>query len=229
MCAVYWVSGSPSHVIPLVDIWEHRVSGSLSPIIDDICIGWVFRLLLRMPQNTSYTCSPRLLGCTSHLINELGKEDRAGWVVHLLLWIPQHISYPCGWDSWEVPLISLISWENRIGTISLRMDASCTIILAMSSMHDVQHLDRSGSSLIRVLALVMWTDLSVESGKILWLTLNQFLLLSISIFNRVETRCKDSTWWQDGMMIDGHILASGILPSWERVLNCENRAKFHYG
>ena len=33
-------------------------------------------LLLPMPLHTSYPCSPRLMGSTSHLANELGNVDK---------------------------------------------------------------------------------------------------------------------------------------------------------
>ena len=114
-------------------------------------------------------------------------------MVHLLLWMRQHTSYPC-----SLGLMGSTSHlANELGKVdrdhSTTMDASCTFVLPMSRMHGVQQRDL-GSSLIGVLPLVMWIDfcqlrvarfydsLSIDSSS-----------LSISLFSRVEMRCRDGT------------------------------------
>ena len=52
-------------------------------------------------------------------------------------------------DWWEVPLIWPMSWEMRIETIELPMDASCIAVLSMSKMGYIQQLDL-GSSPVEV-------------------------------------------------------------------------------
>ena len=54
-------------------------------------------------------------------------------------------------DSWEVPLIWPMSWEMRIETIALLMDALRIAVCSMSRMSCVQQLDL-GLSLVEVFA-----------------------------------------------------------------------------
>jgi len=98
-----------------------------------------------------------------------------------------------------------MSWEKWIETIALQMDASCTIVLPMSRMYDVQQLDRSGSSLNGALPLVMWTDFCqqrlVRSSDSLSIDPSYYLYQSLAETRRDAKIVHDD---QDGMMMDGH-------------------------
>ena len=127
-----------------------------------------------------------------------------GWVVHLPLVVRyiqgEWFSFPCdnpfvGWymsrftlscwcpnihptdvvrDSWEVPLIWPMSWEMRIETIALSMDALHIVVFSMLGCMVFNNLiwDQVW------LRFYLCTEFGlVESGKVLWLTLNQFFFI----------------------------------------------------
>ena len=114
-----------------------------------------------------------------------------------------------------------MSWEMRIETIALSMDASCIAILSMLVCMVFKHLDLGSTQVLTLDWLV-----SVESVKVLWLTLYQFLFIITSWFSRDEERWL--RWWitSDCMMIDR--LTGGILSNWEGVLKFITREKFHF-
>ena len=121
-----------------------------------------------------------------------------------------------------------MSWEKWIVTIALQMDSSCTAVLPISRMYDVSStwslgIKSDSSSLFDYMGWI----LSMESGKVVWLTLDQFFFIIHISVQQIRDEIQDGSCRQVGMMMDG--LAGGILPSWEGVLKLATRAKLHLG